>query len=184
MLCSSHKWWAVAFLYVLYIYIFLKEIPSTPFTDIYLSIMYHWLHYNLSCQRALESNRHPWGRFDCCAVGRELGSPWLPSCSLKRTPVRVGEALQKCVLSCHPHRTRPYRTSSWQWWLRHLWARLHVFYQETITGVVLRPESLWHSSCHIYCWGVWANDQVDSAGCTTFALNCQLHCECPTVFPL
>lgn len=96
----------------------------------------------------------------------------------------MGEALQKCVISCHPHRTQPYRTSSWQWWLQHLWARLHVFYQETITGVLLRPESLWHSSCHICHWGVWANDQVDSAGCTTFTLNCQVHCECPTVFPL
>lgn len=30
----------------------------------------------------------------------------LQSCSRKRAPVSVGEEFQKCVLSCHPHRTQ------------------------------------------------------------------------------
>lgn len=59
------------------------------------------------------------------------------------------------------------------------------FYRETITGVVLRHDwASGHSSCHIYCWGVWINDQMDSAGCTTLTFNCQLHCEYPTILPL
>lgn len=90
-----------------------------------------------------------------------------------------------CSLLSSPQDLRTHRPDSCQWWLWHPRARLRVFHRETITGVVLRHDwASGHSSCHTYRWGVWINDQTDSAGCTTLTLNCQLHCECPTGFLL
>lgn len=93
--------------------------------------------------------------------------------------------LEMCSLLSSPQDLWTCRPDSCQWWLRRLWPRLHAFYGETITKVVLRQDwASGHSSCHTYCWGVWINDQMASAGCTTLTLNCQLHCERPIVFPL
>lgn len=95
---------------------------------------------------------------------------------------------EMCSLLSSPQDLWAYRPASCRRWRRHLWARLHrlhVFYRQTITGIVLRHDwASGHSGCHTYCWGVWINDHMDSAGCTTLTWNCQLHRECPTVFPL
>lgn len=171
-----------------------KEKPSTPFMNEYavlcniwnvyciMPVMYRWLRYTRSCWGAPGSDPCPWDRFGCCALDGALSSPSTAESHLEKAPVTVGEWLQKCVPSCHPHRI--YRTDACQWWLWHLGAGLHVFYQETISWAVLRHGwASGHGSCHIYCWGVWINDQMTSAGCTTLTWNCQLHCECPTAFP-
>lgn len=90
-----------------------------------------------------------------------------------------------CSLLSSPQDPGTYGPDSCQWRLRHLWTSLHIFYGETITGVMLRQEwASGHRNCHTYCWGVWINDQLDTAGCTTLTLNCQLHCEYLTVFLL
>lgn len=145
--------------------------------------MYFWPYI---IYMALGSNWYPSERFDCCAVDGKLSSPSaVESLSWKGTCQCGWTVPELCSLLSSPQDLWTYRSDSCWWWLRHLWGRLHVFFQETITGVVLRHDwASGHSSCRIYCWGVWINDQMDSTDCTILPLNCQLHCEYPTVFTL
>lgn len=150
-------------------------------------VTYHlWLLDNLSCWKALQANWYPWERSDGRAVDGELNWPSSAELQLWKGTRQCGWRVpEMCSLLSSPQDPWTYGPDSCQWRLQHLWASLHIFYGETITGVMLRHEwASGHRSCHTYCWGVWINDQMDTAGCTTLTLNCQLHCECLTVFLL
>lgn len=97
MLCSSHERWAVTFLCVLNFF-FLKCSTVVTYYSGYLII---W------------AAEKPYKLIDILGKGLMAAlsmESWtdrlLQSCSRKRAPVSVGEEFQKCVLSCHPHRTQ------------------------------------------------------------------------------
>lgn len=133
--------------------------------------------------KALQSNWYPWEGIDGRAVDGELNWPSAAELPSWKGTRPCGRSVpEMCFLLSSPQDPRTCRPNSCQGRLRHLWARLHVFYRETITGVAPRHDcASGHSSCHTYCWGVWINDQMDPAGCTTLTSNCQLHRECLTV---